>query len=57
MTAQHQDSIEIVEYGDARTETRQHWFSVEYPDNYFQRGPYPGWSECTAEHPIKNSTL
>ena len=57
MNAQHQDAIELKDYGDAGRETRQYWFSVEYPDNHFQRGPYPGGLEYSAEHPIDYPTL
>jgi hypothetical protein len=44
-----QDSIECMDFGDATTETKQYWISVEYPDNIFGRGPYPGWLEVSVE--------
>lgn len=56
MTAQ-QHVIELEDFGDATVETRQHWISVEYPDNIFGRGPYPGWLECSSEHAIDLTTL
>ena len=54
MKAQQHDVIELKDYGDAGTETRQYWFSVEYPDNIFQRGPYPSWSEPSAQDHIEH---
>lgn len=57
MNAQHQDAIELEDFGDAMVETRQYWFSIEYPDNIFQRGPYPGWLERSAQRAVDLSTL
>jgi hypothetical protein len=56
MTAQQQ-TIELEDLGDAAVETRQHWISVEYPDNIFGRGPYPGWLECSSEHAVELTPL
>ena len=49
MCAQQQDAIELEDFGDATAETRQYWISIEYPDNVFGRGPYPGWLKIAAE--------
>jgi hypothetical protein len=57
MNAQHQDAIELEDFGDAVVETRQYWFSVEYPDNIFQRGPYPSWLESAAQRAVDLPTL
>ena len=57
MNAQQHDVIELRDFGDALTETRQLWFSPEYPDYYFSRGPYPGFLECSADRPIDLSSL
>ena len=57
MTAQQQDVIELEDLGDAMTQTRQWWPSVEYPDNIFGRGFYPGWLESSIEHAENRAPL
>lgn len=45
MQAQQEDALELIDLGNASEQTKQHWISYEYPDNFFSRGPYPVWSE------------
>lgn len=57
MNAQQYDGIELEDLGDAMAQTRQHWISTQYPDNIFGRGPYPVWSEGSAERDVDLATL
>jgi hypothetical protein len=38
------DVLELVDFGDARKETKQVWFG-QYPDNQFGNGAFPGFKE------------
>lgn len=57
MSVQQQDAIELEDFGNAALETKQYWISVEYPDNIFGRGPYPGWLECSTQPAVDFATL
>ena len=56
MYVQHHD-VELQDFGDATLETRQFYPSYEFPDNYFVRGPYPGWLEGSADGSVDLSHL
>lgn len=57
MNAQRTDAIELQDFGDAMVETRQFYPSMEFPDYYFGRGFYPGWSEGPGDGAIDLSPL
>lgn len=57
MNVQQQHVIELEDFGDVTIQTKQYWVSVEYPDNIYGRGPYPGWLECSTEHAVNLAPL
>lgn len=57
MNAQQHDVIELQDFGDASIETRQIYYWPQYPDHVYGRGPFPGWSECSADRPVDLPSL
>jgi hypothetical protein len=57
MSAQQSPAIQLQDFGDATIETRQIDYWPQYPDHIYGRGPFPGWLECAADHPVDLPTL